>query len=66
MKTFIAEAVPNAAPATQSFAAEFVMATISALGKHVSEKDGTGAQLEQFAAATSDMLCDWLAQKNRR
>ncbi len=66
MKAFIAEAIPNAVPATQSFAAEFVLATISALGKHVSEKDGADARVDRFAAATSDMLCDWLAQKNAR
>ncbi len=63
MSDFVAEVLPRASLAERSFAAEFVMATIAAMGARVSDQDPPLRQIERFAAATADMLNGWLRQQ---
>jgi AcrR family transcriptional regulator len=59
-EAFMKEAIPNAAPATRRLAAEVVMTTMSTVGKAISERAGSRAEVAAFAQATSDMFCAYL------
>ena len=63
MSAFVSEALPRAAPPTRAFAAEFVMATIGAMGMRLADDDLPPRQIEAFAAATADMLNGWLQRQ---
>jgi AcrR family transcriptional regulator len=60
VRRFIAEATPHATLSQRRFAAEFVFVTITALGKQVSERKPSTAQVERWADALSDMLNQYL------
>jgi AcrR family transcriptional regulator len=57
---FMKEVIPNATPATRRLAAEVVMTTMSAVGKTISERPISRAEVDAFAQATSDMFCAYL------
>jgi AcrR family transcriptional regulator len=57
---FMKEALPNATPTTRRLAADVVMTTMSAVGKTISERAGSRAEVDTFAEATSDMFCAYL------
>jgi AcrR family transcriptional regulator len=58
--SFMREAIPNATPATRRLAADVVMTTMSAVGKTISERASSRAEVDAFAQATSDMFCAYL------
>ena len=57
---FIKEALPNASAATRKVAADIVMTTMSAVGKTISQRDVSRAEVDSLASATSDMFCAYL------
>ena len=57
---FMKDVIPNATPATRRLAAEVVMTTMSAVGKTISERPISRAEVDAFAQATSDMFCAYL------
>jgi AcrR family transcriptional regulator len=57
---FMREALPRAPQATRSLAADMIMMTLSAVGKHISETPRTTAAIETYAGAIADMLCAYL------
>jgi AcrR family transcriptional regulator len=62
---FIAAASPHANRSQRAFAAELVFATMSALGKQVSERHHTRAEIDAWADAVSDMLLAYLTSLGR-
>ncbi|HXX66014.1 MAG TPA: TetR family transcriptional regulator [Polyangiaceae bacterium] len=61
-RRFMESAAPRATPAERAFAAQLVLMTVTALGKQVSEKNLTRAQVTRWADAVSDMLLGALAR----
>jgi len=61
-ETFIAGMAPKATPGQRAFASELLFTTLSALGKSVSERAPTPAEVTTWADATSDMLLAYLAK----
>ena len=60
MAAFVAEMLPHASPPTRAFAADFVKATVAALGVRLSNEPHSAAEIDAFAAATAAMLNGWL------
>jgi AcrR family transcriptional regulator len=56
----IGAAAPGLAPRRRAFAAELYLATMSSMGKHVSETVRTPAEVDAWAAAVADMFLAWL------
>ena len=65
-RAFVAAAAPHATAAQRAFAGELIFATMSALGKHVSEGRRSRAEVERWADAVSAMLVAYLAQLGAR
>ena len=61
----IARAAPGLSRKRRTFAAELYLATLSAMGKHVSETVHTRAEVERWAAATADMFLAYLRDAER-
>ncbi|APR78807.1 Transcriptional regulator, TetR family protein [Minicystis rosea] len=64
--TFVAAAAPRATPRERRFAAELVITTMTSVGKQVSERRLSDAELDRWADAVSDMLIMYLAQLSPR
>jgi AcrR family transcriptional regulator len=60
------EAAPGLTPRRRAFAAELYLATLTAMGKQVSEAGHTPAEVDAWAEATADMFLAWLRQLPRR
>jgi AcrR family transcriptional regulator len=58
---FVAAAAPRANRSQRAFAAELVFATMTSIGKQVSERRHTLAEIDAWADAVSDMLLGYLA-----
>jgi AcrR family transcriptional regulator len=62
VSAFVAAAAPRASARQRRFAAELLFMTVTALGKEVSERSPTRAEVNRWADAVSDMLTLYLAQ----
>jgi AcrR family transcriptional regulator len=61
VKAFMDEAIGESPEATRTLAFELVITTLGAVGKQVSERMRTPAEVEAYAQATADMFCAYLA-----
>ncbi|MEY4509854.1 MAG: hypothetical protein RLZZ450_1976 [Pseudomonadota bacterium] len=61
----IGRAAPKLSAKRRAFAAELYLATLSAMGKHVSETVQTRAEVDRWAAATADMFLAYLQPRSR-
>jgi AcrR family transcriptional regulator len=66
LRALIASAAPTLPPRRRAFAAELYVATLVALGKHVSETARTVAEVDRWAAATAKMFLSHLAVRGVR
>ena len=66
MQMLIQEILPNASEATQMLVGHLVATTIISVGKHFSERPRTTEEIENYAAAMSDMLCSYLKEVQDR
>jgi hypothetical protein len=66
LRALIAAAAPTLPPRRRAFAAELYVATLAAMGKHVSETARTIAEVDRWAAATADMFLSHLGVRARR
>jgi AcrR family transcriptional regulator len=64
--TLMGEAAPNMRPQRRAFAAELYIATMSSMGKHVSETARTRAEVDLWAAAIADMFLAYLRGRGQR
>ena len=60
--SFLAVAAPCATARQRSFAADLIFTTMSAIGKQISEREPTRAEVRAWADATAAMLSGYLAQ----
>jgi AcrR family transcriptional regulator len=60
VRVFMQEALPDASEATHALAADLIMTTLSAVGKHLSESPRTPAEIEAYSDAMADMFCAYL------
>lgn len=60
--SFIAAAAPRASRSQRELAAQLLLATLEALGKHVSERDLTLDEVDRWADATTEMVRGYLAR----
>jgi AcrR family transcriptional regulator len=60
MKVFMAEVLPDVAPAKRHIAGELVMTTLSVVGKQLSETPRSGTSFKTYAHGLADMLCAYL------
>lgn len=58
--SLIGRAAPHLSTKRRAFAAELYLATMSAMGKHVSETVQTRAEVDRWAGATADMFLAYL------
>jgi AcrR family transcriptional regulator len=63
---FMHEALPGVPARERAFTAAFVMTTISAVGKSVSEQAGSKSEVDAWATAMGDMLCAYLERLAKR
>jgi AcrR family transcriptional regulator len=61
-RRFMAELLPNASPKDRRFASDFVMTTMSVVGKKVSEQARSRAEVQAWGRAMGEMLCAYLTQ----
>lgn len=54
------ELLPSVPDMEHAFVAAVVMTTMSAVGKAVSEEARSGSEVEAWASAVGDMLCEYL------
>ena len=62
VQAFMREALPDATEATRDLAGEMIKATMSQVGKHISEMRRPAAEVDVLAGALADMLCAYLAE----
>ncbi|MFT3765124.1 MAG: TetR family transcriptional regulator [Minicystis sp.] len=62
---FMAEALPRTAEKERAFAAEFVMTSMSAIGKRITEEPRSQAEIDRWAEAFGQMCCDYLERLDR-
>ena len=62
VSAFVAAAAPRATPRQRRFAGELVFLTTTALGKQLSERPHTRAEIDAWADAVADMLTAYLAR----
>jgi hypothetical protein len=60
-RNFVAEAASRASPGQRRFAAELVFMTMTAVGKQLSERQPTRAEVARWADAVAHMLTSYLA-----
>jgi AcrR family transcriptional regulator len=60
MQVFMREALPKASESTCVLAADLIAATMSKVGKHVSESRRRPPEIETYAQALADMFCAYL------
>ena len=61
-RRFMMELLPNASPKERRFAADFLMTTMSVVGKKVSEQARSQAEVAAWGKAMGDMLCAHLTR----
>ncbi len=66
VSAFVAVAAPRANARQRTFATELIFMTMTALGKQISERNPTRAEVETWAEAVADMLGTYLAQLTPR
>jgi AcrR family transcriptional regulator len=66
LRALVAEAAPDLPPRRRAFAAELYVATLAAMGAHVSETARSFAEVDTWAAATADMFLAHLGLTSRR
>jgi AcrR family transcriptional regulator len=62
----VGRVAPGVPPQRRAFAAEFYVAVMSAMGKHISDADRTPAEVDEWANATADMFLAYLREARRR
>ncbi|HEX4416716.1 MAG TPA: TetR family transcriptional regulator [Kofleriaceae bacterium] len=62
VRAFVAAAAPHASARQRGFATELVFMTMTALGKQLSERNPTRAEVDTWADTVADMLSAYLAQ----
>ena len=62
VNAFVAAAAPRASARQRTFAAELIFMTMTSLGKQLSERGPTRAEVVTWADTVADMLCAYLAQ----
>lgn len=62
VSAFLAAAAPRATPRQRAFAAELLFATVTSLGREISEREPSRARVDAWAESVSDMLLAYLAQ----
>jgi AcrR family transcriptional regulator len=60
VQVFMREALPKASKATRALASDLIKATLTAVGKELSEAPRTSAEIEAYAEAMADMFCAYL------
>lgn len=65
LNRFIAAAAPGATARQRSFAADLMIMTMSSVGKQVSERHPSDAELDRWAEGVADMLTLYLASLGR-
>lgn len=60
VKTFMAELLPNAAPAKRQLAGELIVTTLKEVGKGFSETPRTAAEIKTYSAGLADMFVAYL------
>jgi AcrR family transcriptional regulator len=66
LRALIAEVAPGMPPRRRDFAAELYVATLTAMGKHVSETARGTAEVDRWATAAADMFLAYLRTPARR
>jgi AcrR family transcriptional regulator len=61
-RRFMTELLPHASLKERRFATDFVMTTMSVVGKKVSEQSRSRAEVEVWAQAMGEMLCGYLSR----
>jgi AcrR family transcriptional regulator len=61
-RRFMAELLPDASPKERRFASDFVMTTMSVVGKKVSEQARSRAEVAAWGQAMGEMLCAYLTR----
>jgi hypothetical protein len=64
-RAFVAEAAPHASAAERKFATELLWTTTTSIGKTVSERPRTKAEVHRYADAVASMLMTYLASLGR-
>jgi AcrR family transcriptional regulator len=62
VSAFVAAAAPRATARQRSFAAELAFMTTTAVGKQLSEREHSKAEIDRWADAIADMLSTYLAR----
>ena len=62
---FMKEVLPRASARRRERAADVIMTTMSTVGKSVSERGATRAEVDAFATAMADMFCAYLEKLAR-
>jgi AcrR family transcriptional regulator len=66
MQRFMREALPKVSKAKQALAADLVTTTLSAVGKHFSERARTCAEIDTYAGEIAEMLCAYVEGVQKR
>jgi len=66
LRALIASAAPSLAPRRRALAAELYIATLVALGKHVSETAHTVVEVDRWSSATAEMFLSHLGVRSVR
>jgi AcrR family transcriptional regulator len=61
MQDFLAETLPHLAESKRSLAGELIVATMSAIGKRISEQSADPGEIAGSSDALADMLCAYVA-----
>ena len=59
-RRFMVQLLPDSTPAIRRFVGELVMGVTSAMGKSISERARSAAEVETWGVAIGDMLCAYL------
>jgi len=60
LRTFMREALPDAAEEARGVAGDLIMMTLAEVGKSISEEHRSPARIETYSRALADMLCGYL------
>jgi AcrR family transcriptional regulator len=60
MQVFMREALPEAPESTRALAGDLITTTLSKVGKHLSERSRSRAEIEAYTDAMADMFCAYL------
>ncbi|CAN5725301.1 TetR family transcriptional regulator [soil metagenome] len=65
-RAFVTSAAPHATPRQRAFATDLVFMATTAIGKQLSERRPTDAEIETWADAVADMVTGYLARLGKR